>query len=237
MTGLARVGYGPFMVPTSEIAVSTVRVATASAAVYVTADANLRSVIAEGVPIVVDHSTATIDSPSTRVDLRVPAGMDLVIGTSSGRVQIAGSVGSVAVVTTSGKVQVDDAASLDVRTKSGRVTVSHSRGEARVISGSGKVEIDHCGAADVTTTSGRIVLRDVAGTARAHCASGKVDITLAGAHDVEAETVSGRISISLPAGTRARIDAPSAGSVDLAVDHDCVVTARSGSGRVDVSTR
>jgi DUF4097 and DUF4098 domain-containing protein YvlB len=81
------------------------------------------------------------------------------------------------------------------------------------------------------------VLHDVAGTARAHCASGKVDITMAGAHDVEAETVSGRISILLPAGTRARIDTPSAGSVDAEVDHDCVVTARSGSGRVDVSTR
>jgi DUF4097 and DUF4098 domain-containing protein YvlB len=163
--------------------------------------------------------------------------MDLVIGTSSGRVRVAGSVGSVAVVTTSGKVQIDDAASLDVRTSSGRVTVANSRGEARVISRSGDVEIDHSGVADVTTTSGRIVLHDVAGTARAHCASGKVDITMAGAHDVEAETVSGRISILLPAGTRARIDTPSAGSVDAEVDHDCVVTARSGSGRVDVSTR
>ncbi len=235
--GPARFGYRPIMVPTSETAVSTVRVTTASAAVHVTADADLQSVVAERVPMVVDRSTATIDSTSTRVDLRVPEGMDLVIGTSSGRVQITGSVGSVAVVTTSGKVEVDDAESLDVRTKSGRVVVGTSRGEARVISGSGKVEIDHCGAADVTTTSGRIVLRDVAGTARAHCASGKVDIAMAGAHDVGAETVSGRISISLPEGTRALIDTPTAGTVSVAGEHDCVVTARSGSGRVDVSTR
>ena len=48
---------------------------------------------------------------------------------------------------------------------------------------------------------------------------------------------SGRIAVSLPAGVRARIDTPSAGSVEVAGDHDCVVTARSGSGRVDVSTR
>ena len=225
------------MVPTSETAVSTVRVTTTSAAVHVTADAELDSIVAGRVPIAVDQSVATIDSVSTRVDLRVPEGMDLVIGTSSGRVRVAGTVGSVAVVTRSGSVQIDDAASIDVRTKSGRVVVANSRGEARVISASGKVEIDHCGASDVTTTSGRVVLRNVAGTARAHCASGRVDITMADAHDVDAETVSGRISISLPEGTRARIDTPSAGSAAVSGEHDCVVTARSGSGKVDVSTR
>ena len=214
-----------------------VRVTTASAAVHVTADADVRTVVAERVPIALDQSTATIDSTSTRVDLRVPEGMDLVIGTTSGRVRIAGAVGSVAVVTTSGNVQIDDAASVDVRTKSGRVVVAKARDEARVNSRSGKVEIDHCGAADVTTTSGRIVLRNVEGAARAHCASGRVDITMAGAHDVAAETVSGRISISLPEGTRALIDTPSAGSVAVSGEHDCVVTARSGSGKVDVSTR
>lgn len=216
---------------------STVRVTTASAAVHVTADADVRSVVAEGVPIAVDQSTATIDSTSTRVDLRVPEGMDLLIGTSSGRVRIAGAVGSVAVVTASGNVQIDDAASVDVRTKSGRVVVATSRGEARVLSRSGKVEIDRCGAADVTTTSGRIMLRNVDGIARAHCVSGRVDLSMAGAHDVAAETVSGRISISLPEGTRALIDTPSAGSVEVSGGHDCVVTARSGSGKVDVSTR
>jgi DUF4097 and DUF4098 domain-containing protein YvlB len=217
--------------------VTTVRVATVSAAVHVTADADVDSVVADRVPIVIDRSVATIDSISRRVDVRVPEGMDLVIGTTSGRVQIVGAVGIVAVTTTSGKVEIDDAASIDVRTKSGRVTVASSRGEARVISTSGKIEIDRCGDADVTTTSGRIVLRNVAGVARAHCASGRVDITMAGAHDVDAETVSGRISISLPQGTRALIDTPSAGSVAVSGEHDCVVTARSGSGKVDVSTR
>ena len=233
----AAFGYRPIMVSTPETAVSMVRVVTASAAVHVIADADVGSVVADRVPIVLDRSVATIDSASTRVDVRVPEGMDLVIGTTSGRVHIAGPVGSVAVTTTSGKVEIDDAASLDVRTTSGRVRIVTSRGEARVLSASGKVEIDSCGDADVTTTSGRIVLRNVEGPARAHCASGRVDITMAGAHDVDAETVCGRISISLPEGTRALIDTPSARSVASTADHDCVVTARSGSGRVDISTR
>lgn len=225
------------MASTSQIAVSTVRVTTSSAAVSVTAEHDLRSVIADGVSIAVDDSVATISSPSTRVKLRVPEGMDLIIGTASGRVQVSGRVGSVAVVTGSGNVDIDDADSVDVRTKSGRVAISRSSGEARVVSASGTVEIDHSGATDVTTTSGRIVLCEVTGAARAHCASGKIDITMAGAHDVDAETVSGRISVTLPDGVRARIDTPAAGSLEAAGNHDCVVTARSGSGRVDIMNR
>lgn len=225
------------MVTTSETAVTTVRIVTMSGAVHVSADADVGSVVADRVPIVIDQSVATIDSTSRRVEVRVPEGMDLVIGTTSGRVRVVGTVGTVAVTTSSGRVEIDDAASIDVRTRSGRVTVASSRGEARAISTSGKVEIDRCGDADVTTTSGRIVLRNVAGVARAHCASGRIDITMAGAHDVDAEAVSGRISISLPAGTSALIDTPSAGSVAVSGEHDCVVTARIGSGKVDVSTR
>ena len=106
-----------------------------------------------------------------------------------------------------------------------------------MISTSGKVEVDRCGDADVTTTSGRIVLRNVDGVARAHSASGKVDITMAGAHDVVAETVSGRISISLPEGTRALIDTASAGSVSGLRGTRLRRAARSGSGEVDVSRR
>ena len=222
---------------TSDVAVSTVRVTTTSGAVSVTAEPGRHSVVADGHPIEVDESTVTIDSTSTSVHVRVPHGLDLVIGTSSGQVTVRGSAGAVAVLTTSGRVEIDDARSVDVRTGSGRVTVGRTAGSARVLTTSGRVEIGHSGDADVTTTSGRIVLRDVTGSTRAHCGSGKIEITMAQAHDVEAETISGRISISLPEGTRARIDTPSAGSVDVAGDHDCVVTARSGSGRVDVVTR
>jgi DUF4097 and DUF4098 domain-containing protein YvlB len=225
------------MVRSPETAVSTVRIVTTTASVHVTADADVRSIDAGRVPIELDQSIATIDSPSTRVDVRVPEGIDLVIGTTSGRVEIEGPVGSVAVTTASGKVEIEEALSLDVRTRSGRVRIVTSRGEARVLSASGRVEIGTCGDADVTTTSGRIVLHNVEGTARAHCASGRIDITMAGSHDVDAETVSGRISISLPAGTRALIDTPPAGFVASTIEHDCVVIARSGSGRVDISTR
>ena len=55
------------------------------------------------------------------------------------------------------------------------------------------------------------------------------------AQDVDAETVSGRITVRLPPGVRPWVVQRS--DVDLAPErHDCVVTARSVSGRVDVVT-
>lgn len=235
MAVAAWLGYGPDMTRALDVAVSAVRVTTTSGAVTVTAAADQHGVICDGAPVEIDDSTATIESASRRVDLRVPEGVDLVIGSMSGRVVVRGRVGSVAVVANSGSVEIDDAESVDVRAKSGRVTIGRSRGETRVISYSGRVTIDHCGPVDVAGTSGRIVLREVTGPARAHCVSGRIGITMAEAHDVHAETISGRVTVSLPAGTRAQLDTPSSGAV--AGEYDCVVTARSDSGRVDVSTR
>jgi DUF4097 and DUF4098 domain-containing protein YvlB len=220
-----------------ETAITAVRVTTTGGAVHVTAVEGLDRVVARGAPISVDGSTVTLEARSDRVHLEVPGGIDLVIGTTSGRVTIEGRVAAVAVTTRSGRVDIADAAEVDVRGRSGRIHVGHSRGEARVITTSGRVVVDRSGPADVTTRSGRIVLRHVAGAARAHCSSGRIEIAMAEPHDVDAETVSGRIEITLPAGTSARIDTPGAASVVASGAHDCVVTARSGSGRIVVSTR
>ncbi len=148
--------------------------------------------------------------------------------------EVSGTVGSVAIVTTSGKVSVDEAASVDIRTKSGRVDVDAVTDECRIIGGSGRVTVGRCGSAYVTTGSGRITLRDVHGATHAHCSSGRIDVTMATANDVDAETVSGRIAIAMPAGANVRVDTPSSATVAVGGEHDCVVTARSGSGRVVV---
>jgi DUF4097 and DUF4098 domain-containing protein YvlB len=218
----------------TEVPLELLRVASASGAVRVHAEAGLDEVLVNGAPIVVEGSGATVDGRSSKLTVRVPEGLDLVIGTSSGRVEVHGRVGAVAVVTTSGKVAVDEAASVDIRTASGRVDVNASAGECRILGGSGRVTVGRCGPAHVTTDSGRITLRDVRGEVRAHCASGRIDIEMTTASDVDAETVSGRISIEMPAGAHVRVDTPSHATDDDRGEHDCVVTARSGSGRVAV---
>jgi len=179
----------------------------------------------------------TIDGGSSRVRVLVPEGTDLVVGATSGRVTIEGRVGAVSAMTTSGKVSIADAESVDVRSRSGRIEVKRTAGTCRAIATSGRVEVGRCGDADVTSGSGRISLEDVNGRVRAHCSSGRIEISMGGAHDVDAETVSGRITVSLPAAVRALV-VPLPGDAAVGADDcDCVVVARSGSGRVDVSHR
>ncbi len=207
------------------------------AAVDVVAEAGRTTVDSEGTPMEIDGDVVTVSTRLQRVRVRIPEGLDVIVGTTSGRVSVEGRVRHLAVVTTSGKVTVDEAVSVDVRTTNGKVVIGRSDGDCRVVTKNGRIEVGRCAAADVTTTSGKIVLRDVHGEARANCTSGRIEISMAGAHDVIAETVSGRVSISLPADARPKVDSSAGGSIPVGGDHDCTVTARSASGRVTVTRR
>jgi DUF4097 and DUF4098 domain-containing protein YvlB len=216
---------------------AVVRISTTSGAIHVTAEAGRSEVLSSTVLLDSGLLPASIDGGSEKVRVRVPEGTDLVVGATSGRVTVDGRVGAVSVMTTSGKVSIADAVSVDVRTKSGRIDVKRTSGSCRAVARSARVEVGHCGDADVTSVSGRITLKDASGRVHAHCTSGRIEISMNEAHDVDAETVSGRIEISLPPAVRACIvSSPGDQAVDIG-DCDCVVIARSGSGRVDVSNR
>jgi DUF4097 and DUF4098 domain-containing protein YvlB len=217
--------------------VAVVRISTTSGSVRVTAEPGRTDVSSSSGPTASSGDSVTIDSGSSKVDVRVPEGTDLVIGTISGRVTVDGRVGAASVLTTSGRISIDHAASVDARSTSGRVEVTHSDGECRVMSTSGKVQVGRCGAADAASRSGRIVLADAHGPVRANCTSGRITVSMAGAHDVDAETVSGRIEISFPAGVRPLVVSSAAAAAEAGEQHDCNVIARSGSSRVVVSTR
>ncbi len=184
-----------------------------------------------------DGSRVTIADVRSPVVVRVPEGIDLVIGTTSARVSIEGRLGDIAVTTVSGRVTAERSGSVDIRTESGRVQVARSDGTCRVRTSSGRVEVGNCLDVDVSTVSGRVTLEAVAGSASAHCISGRIDIGLATAGDVDAETVSGRINVTVPGGTRVlRVDGQ-AEADDPAGDYDCIIRTRTVSGRVDVSSR
>jgi DUF4097 and DUF4098 domain-containing protein YvlB len=211
------------------------RITTSSGAVRVRAEADRTECWSSIAPQ--DVSPFTVDGKSSAVEVRVPEGTDLVIGATSGRVTVEGRVGAVSVLSTSGRISIERAASVDARTRSGRVDVGHVDGVCRIVSTSGRVEIDRCAAADAASGSGRVVLSDAHGPVRATSTSGRVKVALAGAHDVEAETVSGRIDVAYPVGVRPLV-VSAAGDVAAATqDCDCTVVARSASGRVVVSER
>lgn len=181
-------------------------------------------------------NTTTITAGSGRLSIKVPVGVDLVIGSTSGRVAVAGHVGELSVVTESGRVVIEQAQSADVRSKSGRVDIGQSDGDCRVRSQSGKVSVASCQRANVATESGSISLRDVSGEVRAHCTSGRIDIEMATANDIDAETVTGRITVSFPSEIRA-FHTEIAADQPAPSNADCTVFARSVTGRVDVGNR
>jgi DUF4097 and DUF4098 domain-containing protein YvlB len=183
-----------------------------------------------------EDGITTVDDVRSKLHVRIPSGTDVTVGTTSARVEISGRVGAAAVVTQSGRIELDHARSVDARTDSARVEVDRVDEGCRVRTESGKVEVRSCGAADIATSTGRIELGGVDGDVKSHCVSGKIEIAMVGAHDVDAETVSGRIEVSLPAGVR--VHRPAGVTASPAVDaYDCTVNARSVTGRVDVTSR
>ncbi|MCP3936469.1 MAG: DUF4097 domain-containing protein [Actinomycetia bacterium] len=181
-----------------------------------------------------DGTTTTVDHAESRLVVKVPEGADIVIGVNSGRIETVGRLGSVALVANSGRVTVDKARTVDIRVKSGAVVVGAVEHECRIRSNTGRIEVGRCGSAQVSTNSGRIQLSEVSGSVKANCVSGRISIAQIEAADIDAETVSGRIEIKQPPGTRAHRSAEMDSPLDLPADCDCVVRARSVSGRVDV---
>lgn len=215
----------------------SIRIASANGRVDVIAESRDDVDVQGDATVSTIGAATTIIGDSNRLVVRVPTKSDVVIGTTSGRIDVSGEVGIVAITTESGRVEVARAESVDVRSTTGRIEVGHCGDRCRLQSENGAVSVGSCGSAEVATHSGRISLREVRGIAEAHCTNGRIEITMATANDVTAETVTGRIGVSLPRGTRAaRADSPRP-ATGRPTDVDCVVTARSVTGRIDVVNR
>lgn len=217
--------------------VSSVRISSDQHRVRVIAEQRPGVVVEGSAEVTHDGGTVTIGSVSSALTVRVPEGVSVVVGSRSGRVSISGAAGNVAVITESGRIEIDHAASVDARTSSARITLGRCDGECRIRTESGRIEVGSCCGADVSTSSGRISISQVDGPVRAHCVSGRIDIAMDSAHDIDAETVSGRVAVSLPHGVDAWQPTGPADSAPAPAGSDCVVRVRSGSGRVDVSSR
>ncbi len=178
---------------------------------------------------------------SRPLEVRVPEGTDLVVGTVSGGVELRGELGHVGITTVSGSVTVDRAASLDARTKSGRVTVRASDGVVRVKTGSSPVQVDHAGGeVRVASVSGTVTVADAAGPASIRTVSGKVTLGLSHPSGAMVETVSGTVRITVPPGTRAAAHLASVSGkrqVECDPGDDLDITARSVSGNLLVTAQ
>lgn len=145
----------------------------------------------------------TLSSRSSSLELRVPEGTDVVIGTVSGTVTCVGPLGHVAVNTISARITIEQASSVDARSVSGIVKVASCDGEARCDVISGRAEIGEAGSVLLSTTSGRITARQVRGKVRARSVSGRIKVGVTETPlDVKVGCFSGRIQVRVPRGAR-----------------------------------
>ena len=218
-----------------------VRVSTSSGRVTVIAEPR-DDVAAEGGKVKIDGDSVTVvaNKSSSSLTVRCPEGADLVVGTRSGSLVLHGRVGALRFTTMSGSLRAEHVASTDIRSMSGSVEVVECDGLCRVRTKSGSTHIGSAGAAEVTIGSGSIEVDRVTGPARARSSSGKVGIGAEGTDRVEAETMSGSITITVPVGCRPHVRAKSLSrSTDIGVPagRDCEIVCKTLSGGITVRSR
>jgi DUF4097 and DUF4098 domain-containing protein YvlB len=180
---------------------------------------------------------ASANGGSSGLQVRCPAGSDVVVGTISGTVTLRGALGTVRVTTVSGHVVVESAEELDVRSISGNIEVDRCPGRSRLQTKSGHAVCRCSGDAQVSTLSGRIQLEEAMGRVRAQTVSGSVDVGMTAKNDVSVQTISGSVRVEVPPDVH-----PSARLRSIAgrprnecpPGDDCRINVQSMSGKIEV---
>ena len=218
-----------------------VRVATGSGSVRIVGE-DREGVAADDGIVKVDGTTVNVVSKkqSGSLVIRCPLGTDVVVGTRSGSLEIRGRVGAVRYTTMSGSLIAEHVASADVRTMSGSIQVEMCDGLCRVKTKSGSTRVGSAGEVEVTIGSGSIDVQHVTGAARARAISGSVGIGAQGEGRIEAETMSGSITITLPEGVHPHVRAKSlsrATDIGVPSGDDCEIFCKTLSGGINVRAR
>jgi DUF4097 and DUF4098 domain-containing protein YvlB len=202
---------------TAEQGIGALEIATRSGAVIVRARPIARPEVLSG-PAEIQPDGVVRAGFSGRIEIACPEGTDVIIGSSSGRIECHGRLGRVAVTGHSGRIEIEEARDIEVRSTSGRVSIGRCDEMCRVAVGSGSVDIGSAGSVDVTLASGRLEV-DACGDVNVRSGSGRVSLGLVRAGAVEVSTLSGRVSIAVPPG----------------VEPDLQLTSRSGRVQCEVS--
>jgi DUF4097 and DUF4098 domain-containing protein YvlB len=164
-----------------------------------------------------DAGTLTVSVPdrvrllgSTPLNLtvRLPRASSCQLKTASADIRCSGEIGSLDASTASGDVTVEQVAGLArISTASGDVRLDGAAAAAEVSTVSGDADIVRAGGdVTVTSVSGDVSVGRADGSAKVRSASGDVRIDCIKAGRGEANTVSGDISIAVPAGIGVYLD-------------------------------
>jgi hypothetical protein len=189
-----------------------------------------------------------------RMTLEVPAGLSVVLRSSSGDldsdrlaavqtfetrsgdVHVSGARAGLDISTSSGDVKIEDSSGARVHTSSGGVTIAHGRGPLSIRTSSGDVEIKAASdSVRVETASGDIHVDDAPRGADITTSSGSVELgTVNGA--LRVRTRSGDVTGTLAPSLRGAELATASGTmhVRLADAMGCMLEMRTLSGTLDV---
>jgi hypothetical protein len=203
------------MVPPRTDAPARLRISAISGGVTVTAEARDDVVVDRGgaVRTAGEGAVEIRADRSSSVSVRCPTGADVIVGTRSGTVELVGSFGSVGVTSQSGSIRTGAAAEADLRTLSGTVQLEACEGRCRLSTKSGRIAVGETGDAEIATVSGSVGIDHATGSVQVRTVSGKVNIVTAGRGAVRVGTVSGSITIGLPAGVRPQVRFSGRGAV------------------------
>lgn len=171
-----------------------------------------------------DRRVIETKSKSTNLEIRIPTGMNVSVGSVSGHVELIGRFGSV-----------------KASSVSGHVTIGDTNGDADIRSISGHIEVGDCGGCcRANTKSGHILASHVMHELMGNTMSGNVEVGVGGQGDVQVKSISGRITVKVDRGRRPRIKARTlSGRVRREAEQgdDFEIKASSISGSVDVLPR
>lgn len=215
-----------------------VRITVASARVVVRGE-DRPTVSVQGASTSGPDDDLVVQGRSQPVTVLVPAGSDVVVGSESGKVSLEGTLGSVRVTTASGAIDAADVAAIDARTTSGRIVVGVSRGPVRLTTRSARIELGRAdGPVTASTTSGRLRVDDARSGAALRSVSGRIELGVSGPGAVDAETVSGRIRITVPPDQRPDVQLRTKSGrerIECTTGADFPIRARSVSGAITVT--
>jgi DUF4097 and DUF4098 domain-containing protein YvlB len=192
----------------------------------------------DGAPRESEAGETVVRGRSGSLVVRVPAGTDVVVGSTSGGIDLDGPLGAVSVTTTSASVHAADVASIDARTSSGDLRVDQCRGPMRLTTTSARIGVGRVdGEARLATTSGKIEVASANAGVSAKTVSGTINVHVDGREPVQVETVSGKITVTVPDGVRPTVRHRTVSGkrrVEPDTGDDLVISARTVSGKVTV---
>lgn len=219
--------------------VERVRVTVGSGRVRVIGESR-DDVAAEGAQLSGSGAEILVRGGSDSVTVRVPTGTDVVVGSGSGNVTFTGLLGAVSVTTGSADVEAEDVASIDARTSSGKLTVDASRGSVRLRTKSARVRVGRAdGDVHIGSVSSKIQIREARDSVSIKTVSGDIDVVVTGTGAVGVESISGKITVHVPDGTRPDVQLRTMSGkkrVRCPTGDAFVITGRSISGDITVTS-